>query len=44
MDIACVKGQRKGTSKNDQIIGRMYGYCKKASEWCPIIVNNQDKI
>ena len=44
MDIARKKGQRKGTSKNDQIIGRMYGYCKKASERGPIIVNNQDKI
>ena len=43
-DIAREKGRRKGTSKNDQIIGRMYGYCKKASERCPIIVNDQDKI
>ena len=44
MDIALEKGQRKGTSKNDQIIGRMYGYCKKASEQGPIIVKDQDKI
>ena len=44
MDIARKKGRRKGTSKNDQIIGRIYGCCKNASERGPIIVNGQDKI
>ena len=42
--MARKKGRRKGTSKNDQIISRMYGYCKKAFEHGPILVNDQDKI
>ena len=41
MDIARKKGRRKGTSKNDQIIGRIV---KRHPNGVPLLVNNQDKI